>query len=328
MTRFSDLADLIQDVHIDSARRMEQEAIRTATGRAEDLLADALASALTDWIREFGSVHAPGQGPALDRILSVVQERIHDALLDLAPRARRAVLAALPEAVRLGADQARQTLEGLGQQAAGHIEASRELLEEAERISRPVAHYLELADRLLGLKPTAFPRLLAVLKTARRAVSHIQSAIGWLLNRGVNSGSTKVAEALGLGLLWVAEPDACVRCAAYSGTVAEHGQPFPGGLSYDPQQRQPDAAPIDGPPLHPHCRCRAIPWSEEWGDRMPALLQRQADRSVARGWSLPSESGPARVRAARDLLKSGRPLPPRVAARARRAVAEGRFARR
>ncbi|MEU6233858.1 hypothetical protein [Kitasatospora sp. NPDC047058] len=330
MISLSDLADLIQDVHIATARNLEQETIRTATGRAEDLLADAVAGATAAWIRDFGSVHAPGHGPELDRIIDVAQEQIHEALLDLVPRARRAAYEALPEATRLGIEQTRQTLEELGQRAAGYADTTVKYLRQAEEISGDVARYLEIADRILSIRPTAFPRVLAAVQTARTAVTRVQTGLGWLLNLSVNSGAAMAADALGVGLLWVAEPDACVRCAAYSGRTTQHGQSFPGGLSYDPKQRTADAKAIEHPPLHPHCRCRVIPWSESWplGTRFPRLLRRQADRSVARGLSLPSEAGPARVRAARDLLNSGRPLPPRVAARARDAVAAGRFGRR
>jgi hypothetical protein len=149
--------------------------------------------------------------------------------------------------------------------------------------------------------------------------------VAWLVQQAVGVGSAAVADALGVGRLWVAEQDACVRCAAYSGIVIRPGGRFPGGLSFDPAQRTADADPVDGPPLHPHCRCRAVPWFAEWGDGLPRLLRHQAERAVGEGWSLPSESGAARVRAARDLLDSRRPLPPRVAARARQAVAAGRF---
>jgi hypothetical protein len=326
------LADLIQDAHIATARDLERDTIRTATGRAEDLLADAVAGATASWIRDFGGVHAPGHGPELDRIIAVVQEQIHDALLDLVPRARRAAYDALPLGFRIGVEQARQTLQALGVRATDFVDTARDFLEQAEEISSHVAHYLEIADRILGIQPSAFPRLLAAVQKARTAVTRVRAGLGWALNASFNYGAAAVADAAGLGLLWVAEPDACVRCAAYSGHIAPHGGGFPGGLSYDPKQRTVGAQPVKVPPLHPHCRCRAVPWSEDWplgvGTRFPELLRRQADRSVARGLALPSESGPARVRAARNLLNSGRPLPPRVEARAREAVAAGRFTRR
>lgn len=325
MIDLGDLIDLIQDVHIATARDLEQETISSATGRAEDILADALATALTDWIRAFGSSTAPGHGPELDRILAVVQERVHLALLDLAPLAREAAFAALPVAYQLGIDQALQVLRSLGETSTYRIGKARKLLKQVQAVTDTVADYLDAANRLLGVRPDSFPKLAAVLKTARKAVSRVQSGLAWIVHQTVNSGAAAVADAFGLGLLWVAETDACVRCAAYSGEVAAPGEAFPGGLSYDPEQRNGDATAVGWPPLHPHCRCRVVPWSAKWGTGLSDLLRRQADRSVARGWSLPSESGPARVRAARDLLASGRPLPPSVAARARKAVAAGRF---
>lgn len=120
----------------------------------------------------------------------------------------------------------------------------------------------------------------------------------------------------------------CVTCAAYAGHVVDVTEDFPGGLSWDPNQRGRTAA-IATPPRHPHCRCRLAAWEDEWAEpgvpSLPEVLRREAWRSIARGWSLPTESNAARVRAARELLRTGVRLPKSVLEFAADAVRAGRF---
>jgi hypothetical protein len=88
------------------------------------------------------------------------------------------------------------------------------------------------------------------------------------------------------------------------------------------------ADPIDGPPLHPHCRCRTVPWNTRWrpaGVPFPLALQREAHRSIAYGAGRPSESRAGRLRAVRELLRTEPDLLPAVEARARQALRTNRF---
>jgi hypothetical protein len=57
----------------------------------------------------------------------------------------------------------------------------------------------------------------------------------------------------------------------------------------------------------------------------PLALQREAHRSLGYGTARPSESRAARLRAARELLRTEPDLLPAVEARARAALRTGRF---
>lgn len=144
-----------------------------------------------------------------------------------------------------------------------------------------------------------------------------QRAVGtvaWAINNGANLGRSMATEAAGveleddeLGVLWVAERDACASCLAYSGQYKPAGTAtsFPDGLTYGDTPVKPFGGSLPAPPLHPHCRCQLTPYSPSWGPGLPDALKREAERSVLRGWALPSESATARARAARRLLADG-----------------------
>lgn len=143
----------------------------------------------------------------------------------------------------------------------------------------------------------------------------------------VNQTAARAAEATAQsigapGVVWVAERDACVNCIALAGQVARPGESFDGSLTWGDKALQWDG--FSGkPPRHPHCRCRLIPW--DGGQETPNALKREAERSIARGWSLPTESNAARIRALDRLLRQGTGLPPSVVRRARQALAAGNF---
>lgn len=140
------------------------------------------------------------------------------------------------------------------------------------------------------------------------------------VNDAGNEGSIAVADAAAVPLVWIAEPDACVDCLAYSGQVCDPGDEFPGGLTYAVLSPFSDAIP--GPPLHPNCRCTVEPLGDS---SFPEALQREAVRSILRGFSLPGESMTTRVDAAGRLLASGPDAPKSVLKYAAAAVKDGRF---
>lgn len=125
------------------------------------------------------------------------------------------------------------------------------------------------------------------------------------------------------GVIWVSERDACVHCIGLAGEVARFGEPF---TAFSPYAEKPLAwGGYNGrPPRHPNCRCRLIPW--DGTDETVDALKREAQRSVARGWSLPTESNAARLRALNRLLQSPNlRLPPSVVRRARQALQDRNF---
>lgn len=119
--------------------------------------------------------------------------------------------------------------------------------------------------------------------------------------------------------IWVAERDACVVCLAYAGQISTDGT-WPGGLSFDPKRVMHKGEPFSGPPAHPHCRCGTqLLASVASGRLLTQALVREAQRSIAKGWALPSEADSAsRRRALAGLLSHPNLLPKSVVEEARR----------
>jgi hypothetical protein len=328
------LADLARGRHTDDARDLEDQAVRDAIGRADQRLADALADAAGMWARTFGDLDHQGTGTALSDLLTTIRERVTASLSGLGRRSRRILLETLPRALTLGTQQAYEsvtTATGRTARAAGRAagRVSDAAKDAAHALPGAVAEQLDKALRLLApnvVEGRRFPAVAAGIAAARTALARVRSAIAWAIHHTVNTGIDAAAGKLRLRRVWVAEHNACLRCQAYSGRTATVRGDFTPGPAFDP--RQGEAAAVHSPPLHPHCRCRTVLWSEAWpvrGESLPALLTRQAREAVGRGWSLPSESTAARLRAARRLLDDGEQLPPSVAAAARRALREHRF---
>lgn len=136
----------------------------------------------------------------------------------------------------------------------------------------------------------------------------------------------------GLRVVWVAERDACLVCLALSGSVIDPNS----GAAFDEEatfgafgsamEVWPRGMPLMSPPRHPncHCRLRIIAASNV---AVPAALRREAQRSVARGWS-GSDSKVQRLNAADRLLKHGSTLPKTVQHRSRTDIGRGQFSDR
>jgi hypothetical protein len=217
--------------------------------------------------------------------------------------------------------------------AAGADDAAR-IVREAEagdiaRRGRPSAEALAPVRGLdrLGREALAKAQKLALGGADRDTylaplLGHEQSVrmrVSDAINRGGNEGATRIADAAKLPTVWVAETNACVVCLAYSGQVAEPGAEFAGGLSYG-RRSYPD--PVGVPPRHPRCRCTVEPLvAPEYAE----ALRREADRSVLRGFSLPSESMAVRIDAADRLVARGVDAPKSVIAFARKSIKAGAF---
>lgn len=169
------------------------------------------------------------------------------------------------------------------------------------------------------------------LTETQKTVTAADRAATVVVNEAANAGSDQLAERLGAERLWLAERDACVHCLAYAGQVAPVGGSFPVGLTFGdkPLVPWPDPHVLPGCPLHPHCRCRTTPWLGSvpgyTGPDLPAVLKREAERSILTGWRMESESERVRLRAAARALRRGTTLPKSVQQRARQAVKRGRF---
>lgn len=157
-----------------------------------------------------------------------------------------------------------------------------------------------------------------------RANTSTQELSRSTVNRTAAIAAEVTARQMGAsGVIWVSERDACVHCIGLAGEVAAFGQPF--GASSVFAAKQLEWRGYNGrPPRHPNCRCRLIPW--DGTTETTDALKREAQRSVARGWSLPTESNAARLRALDRLLQQpDLRLPPSVIRRARKALQEMTF---
>jgi hypothetical protein len=177
----------------------------------------------------------------------------------------------------------------------------------------------------------------AVTSKATSAVNGARRDTAFVAERAVAAGiATETARAAAdpdvpgePGLLWLAERDGCLICAALSGHVVAAGDLFPDVTFGD----RPLGWRVPHPPAHPHCRCRVRPYSgpppsDDISATDPAsVLAREARRSVARGWSA-YDSEPARLRAADRLVRKGADLPASVVARAVSDLRAGEFSRR
>lgn len=125
-------------------------------------------------------------------------------------------------------------------------------------------------------------------------------------------------------LIWQPERNACVRCLKYAGRFRGAGETFQGGLSFDPNAPKPDPqARIQGPPLHPHCRCELAVIPQSAAADNSKALKREAERSVLKGWALDSESEVARTRAAQNLLDNNVIAPKTVISETRKRLRSG-----
>ncbi len=190
----------------------------------------------------------------------------------------------------------------------------------------------------IGAPPLNKKDLDQILALAYRAITTLERDARWATNAAINQGVLMSVNEAEVDRVWVNEWGACLHCLAYAGQVAKPFQPYPSDLTFyvDPSGR---LKPIThdvvwGPPLHPNCRCRQEPYLGSldypvmpWETRETTVsdaLKREARRQVLQGRS-GSDSLPARVRAASDLLVVGAGLPKTVEARARAAVRAGQF---
>ncbi|MET9517424.1 hypothetical protein [Streptomyces sp. NPDC002994] len=335
MATNEELAALVQGEHTDAVIALEQAVAAQAAGQVEEEFEALSRSTVAAWVAAFGSVEALAvSGATLRRILKAVRAAVRRLLGPLGPRAQAAIGGSLAAAVLLGARQHEAFVSAVrGRRTSGVPTRPNRTLRDAAAAAPGIV--AGRRDRALSLlRPQVVRRWTDVLTgigAARSALPAVRAHVAWVINQAVNHGLVAGIRAIGARKLWVAEADACVNCAAYAGLVVDVGEPFPGGLSWDPTQRG-RTEPIDAPPLHPHCRCRTVAWKDAWAvDGLPSLpeaLTREARRSVARGWSLPTESGAARIRAARELLRTVAGLPESVEEYAALAVRQGRFADR
>lgn len=324
------LADLVQGEQAAEAAALEDATVEEADGGAGTRLAALVAAVLAAWVAAFGALTVAGGGVKLARLLADVRADVDRAGRGLDTRSQLALGRALDGAARLGARHAAKFLtRATGRpHAVPDVTVPADAARAAWGLAGDVREQLRMAGRLLSprmVSGSGWRGVLTGLGAARRAAGLVRQTVAWAVHRAVNDGGAQTADHYGARLLWVAEADACVSCLAYAGRISDRDGRFPGGLSMDPNARSTTRAALDGPPAHPACRCRAVPWMPDWDTgpgSLPALLRDQALISVAAGRGRPSESRAARRRAAQALLAQ-RGLSARVRRQAQ-ATAAGR----
>jgi hypothetical protein len=252
-----------------------------------------------------------------------------DPVLSGAGAAAQQVLAAAVETVRRAAGgplASAKDLEAVAGRAAG-------VTSRVERQVRAVTNRAvnQTAVQIVTLTPPPRPAPPATVERAPLAEN--------LPNRSVmaaqpplsSNGRTPLVDN-GLRVVWVAERGACLTCLALSGRVidpnsgdgfdedATFGKPGSAPLVWPP------GMPLMGPPRHPNCRCR-LRILAAGNVMVPAALRREAERSVARGWS-DYDSRRARLGATDRLVRQANRLPRTVNERGARDVARGSFSTR
>lgn len=334
------LLELIQGKQIDALQTIENRAVRAATLSGFGEIDDAVKAATMGWIEAFGSASAEGEaGSALSALIRSAAGSVTKSLAGVHKDAVKAMDGAMEEAMKLALGQTATVVAGASGEKAPEVampDPPKQAEKDAQALGKAVSQAESRAKKLLT--PTTVLRLglrglLAPLATARAAINSAVLMISTNINRAVDNVQKAAAKAVPVDdepklEVWIANRDACVRCSAYAGEIIVSGESFPGGLSWDPKSREKNA-PAVRPPLHPNCRCRTVPWKASWKKpgqvSLPEAARREAERSIARGFSLPSESNASRVRALKELLKTDPQLPKTVLAAAKKAAESGTF---
>lgn len=170
-------------------------------------------------------------------------------------------------------------------------------------------------------KDPALGTLLALSAQARLFGSDLTAKVSDTL---VAAHTARQDAACGPGqvLIWEAERDACVRCLKYAGQYRAAGATFKAGQSFDPAAPRPEGT-LPGPPLHPNCRCELAVIPRDAAPDNAKALMREAQRSILKGWALPSESDVLRSKAALALVNSNVIAPKSVIAETRKRLKSG-----
>ena len=317
--------------HALAGEHLEHAAARHAVAPVRAAASGLTAWVAREWVSRFGSLTAPidpVQWAALQpditqRLRAVQPASPADTLRDYAVRAQR-----------MGT---RQGAQDLAVKPPDTLPLPVSYYQWADTAAEHITKRYDAAERLLGTQPvTTHADVVTALAPTHAAGSDVERDARTLVNTALNQGLHDVADQHAAELLWVSEKDACVVCAALSGTVVGTDEDFPADATFGRNptswwQPEGHVGPLR-PPRHPRCRCRCEPWFGHAGPpgslTLPQALKREAKRAVILGWALESEPDSVRRDAAARLLAKGTSLPKSVVARAKRRVAsDGKFKR-
>lgn len=303
---------------------IEAAAVFAAAGRLRAAVAAFAREARSRWI-------VTAANPAARQLaVGILRRRLYEMAADpvtvgrIAPAIRNHAV----HAARAGAEAAVPS----GRSAAA-LPADPVVREVARSAGRNAASHLRAAEQLLRQAETPM-QLAEVVAEAGQSVTTTELAAAYAVHHAANAAVRREAARYGAEVIWIAERDACVVCAALSGHVANPGEG--GGFDefatfgpHRPAAPWPPGHPLLQPPRHPRCRCQLQAWYASLQPDFPSALKREAARSILKGWSRPSESHSIRIAAARQLLAAGGAgLPISVQRASAHAVAAGRFTTR
>lgn len=260
--------------------------------------------------------------------VDLLQDLVHQLVSRITPSMGDALGEQIVKGVVLGRNQGWELLRRRPRPLPQELD--QELWNAIENIDPAAQAILDEADRLAdALDLAEEDNVIQVTAKLTSSTKNTQGQTRWATNRAVNQGISDTAKASGVRLLWASERNACLKCLAYSGLAVTPPGVFPAGLTLGTGKSTLGAIPY--PPLHRYCRCRVRPYAgpdaTEKGTDEASGLQREAMRTVARGWS-DYASQPERLRAVDLLLQRGFQLPKTVLARAARDLKRGRFNQR
>lgn len=321
-------AILILLAHATAGEALEHQAAGAAAGPVRTAAQVLMQASARVWVTRYGSLDThidPGQWADLRPRI------VRDLRAARPPDPTQVALAHAREALALGTRQAAVAL-NIPTPAVKPLSAAVVAL--AKDTNHAVHARYATAERLLEASPVeTHADLMTTLAPTSAAASDVERDTRTLVNTAINDGAQHVAEENGADLLWFAERDACLTCIALHGMVVSHDEDFPLKATYGTTVTEwwtPPGVTLLRPPRHPRCRCRCEPYlgHDGPGPSLPETLRREAQRSILKGWSVPSESEQVRLNAAERLLERGTTLPKSVQAAAREAVRRRKFVSR
>lgn len=302
----------------DAMERHEETVTAAATAPMRAAFSQLVKDVAKRWAVLHDAVEA-GDTRALT-VFTALFGSLRDAVPDLRPAAR--------DSLELGARQAVEADDDIDD-----VDLDDDLPQDIEDmlddLDQAVEDKLDKAEALLYAQSVNKDRMDTAVAIAGRSVNSVEITASQVAVRGVAEGQRAAAKQAKRRMIWRAERDACLICLAYSGLVSDLNGTFPAGRTFDKKPRKRTRDKVK-PPEHPHCRCTATVYNprNDPGGLISSSLQREARRSVVKGWGLPTESDAARRRAAENLLKLGAELPKTVEAEARRRLRTRRKFRR
>lgn len=321
MSEFSDWIDAANK-RADDLYRIEQQTADAVAKPIEKELADVMQGLAKRYITEVGSVYERNPDPA--KVALVTTWLVHELRLINFGHIDAALKTGIAKAWKHGLKSLSAKSLPRSARNLRRPRISKELrevvteakYEAAQRIVKAI-ELVESAERW-GDLTTAMAKARQSANSARGIANYVTNRTS---NEAVQAVSAKAAE-------WIpvvfTEIDACVHCQAYAGVTTDDDGKLPGKLTYG--EKPVHIEPFAGPPIHRHCRCHLELVHKTDLEMITEVLKREAERSIARGEALESESKKTRLKAVSKLLKSkDLRIPKTVVERGRRAVEAGTF---